>query len=207
MTCTQSVISFLAILNPFALCLYLVGVMEDLSMRAFLRVLVGACTIALGTFLACAIFGETLLNDLLGIHPAAMRVFGGAIFLMVGYTYVTKGYKTVEMLRGSIEELPAAIALPFMIGAGTITQSILIGKSHDMATSAILLSIAVGVTFVAVVAFKLLRDRMAGPRERLFDRYVNIMSRVNGLLIGAISVEMVVVGVHRLWLIRPDMGL
>ncbi|MDY7011797.1 MAG: MarC family protein, partial [Planctomycetota bacterium] len=119
-----SLIPFVAILNPLALCLYLVGVMEDLDRKNFTRVLFWACAISLAAFWGFALAGNQIL-DLLGIRPGALRAFGGIIFLVVGYNYVAKGYKTAEALRGSLDELPSAISLPFMIGGGTITQSIL----------------------------------------------------------------------------------
>lgn len=129
-----------------------------------------------------------------------MRIFGGVIFIVVAYNYVTRGYKGAEFLRGSLEELPSAIALPFMIGAGTIMQAILIGKKHKPLTSMFLLFLGLCVCFIVIVGFKLLRDRLKGVREKVFERYVNILSRINGLIIGAISTEMVISGIKKLWL-------
>ena len=194
-----SLLPFVAILNPLALCLYLVGVMEDLERKDFAWVLFWACVISLAAFLVFAMAGERLLVDLLGIRPGALRVFGGIIFLVVGYNYVAKGYKTAEALRGSLDELPSAISLPFMIGGGTITQSILVGKQHSPPISAAVLFIGVALCFVVVMVFKSIRDHMQGDRERIFDRYVNIVVRINGLMIGAISVDMVVSGIRQLW--------
>ncbi len=195
----QSLIPFLAILNPFALCLYLLAIMAELDVRQFTRVLVGACLIAWASFAVCAVAGEPVLVGGLGVRPEALRIFGGIIFFIVAYNYVVRGYKAAEVLRGSMEELPSAIALPFMIGAGTITQSMLIGKRHTHLAAIGLLALGIAVTFVVVLGFKLIRDRMTGPRERLFERYVNILARANGLIIGAISTEMVVGGIHDLW--------
>ena len=195
----KSLIPFLAILNPFALCLYLVGVMEDLDKEAFLRVLIRACGISFAVFCVFGLAGEPFLVDLLGIRPDALRIFGGVIFFIVGYNYVVKGYRTNEMLRGSLDELPSAIALPFMIGAGTLTQSILIGKQHSMSVTILVISIGILVSFAIVLVFKLIRDHMRGPKERVFERYVNIMVRINGLLIGAISTEMIISGVRNMW--------
>ena len=195
----RDLIPFLAILNPFALSLYLAGVMEELTARQFLHVLLGACGISIVVFSLCALAGETMLVDWLGVRPSALRVFGGMIFFVVGYNYVLRGYRATEMLRGSAQALPSAIALPFMIGAGTITQSILIGKQHASPVVIALLAVGVGVSFGFVMAFKWLRDRMRGPREQVFDRYINILARLNGLVIGAVSTDMVVTGLHELW--------
>lgn len=195
----QSTVSFLAILNPFALCLYLVGLMEDLEAREFLRVLASACLIAFGAFYLTALGGEQVLGKWMQVEPEAMRVFGGVIFFVVGYNYVVKGYRATEILRGSMQNLPSAIALPFMIGAGTITQSILVGKRHTWLGSLGVLVVGLVVTFAVVTVFHFARLNMRGSREAVFDRWVNIIARLNGLIIGAISTEMVITGVHALW--------
>jgi multiple antibiotic resistance protein len=152
----SSLLPFLAILNPFALCLYLAGVMDDLKSRTFIRVLFWASIISLIVFWIFAIVGESLLVDFLGVRPGALRIFGGVVFFVVAYNYVTKGYKAGEILRGSLEELPSAIALPFMIGAGTITQAILLGKRHGPYLSVFLLFLGLCVCFLVVITFKLL---------------------------------------------------
>jgi len=52
-----------------------------------------------------------------------------------------------------------------------------------------------------VITFKLLRDWMTRTSEKVFDRYVNTLARINGLLIGAISTEMILSGAQTL--LRP----
>ena len=103
------------------------------------------------------------------------------------------------IFRGNIDELPSEIALPFMIGAGTITQSILIGKRHPAGTAFAIVLIVVALSFLVVIGFKFVRDRLAGTKERIFDKYVNILSRINGLIIGPVSTDMIVTGMQRLW--------
>jgi small neutral amino acid transporter SnatA (MarC family) len=195
----EALVSFLAILNPFALCLYLEDVMAKLERKGFVRVLGSACLFALVVFWLFAYGGEPFLRRVLRVRPEALRVFGGMIFLVVGYNYAVKGYRTAELLRGSLEELPAAIAMPLMIGAGTITQSILIGKALPMWEWMLVLGIGVAASFGIVVAFKVIRDHVRARREALFDRYVAVLARINGLVIGAISVNMIVTGLHALW--------
>jgi len=196
----SSLLPFLAILNPFALRLYLAGVMDDLESRIFVKVLFWASLISLVVFWVSAIMGEPLLVEFVGVRPEALRIFGGIIFFVIAYNYVTRGYRATEVLRGSLEELPSAIALPFMIGAGTITEAILLGKRHGPYLSMFLLFLGLCVCFIVVVGFKLVKDCLKGEREKVFERYVNILSRINGLLIGAISADMVVSGIRKLWL-------
>ena len=195
----RSLIGFLAILNPFALCLYVGGMTSDLSAPRFLKVMLSACAVSFIVFAVFALAGEPLLVDGLSIHPGAMRAFGGLVFLVVAYKYVMIGYRAAEQLRGSLEGLSSAIALPFMIGAGTITQSILIGKRHAAATAVTILLAGIAVTFIIVLAFKVISGRVKGRREAVFERYVNILARINGLIIGAISIEMIVFGLQSVW--------
>jgi multiple antibiotic resistance protein len=199
MMIVSSILPFLAILNPFALCLYLAGVMDDLQSGVFVKVLLRASIISLIVFWIFALVGEPLLVHFLGVRPEALRIFGGIIFFIIAYNYVTRGYKATEILRGSLEELPSAIALPFMIGAGTITEAILLGKRHGPYLAMSLLFLGLFICFMVVVGFKLTKDSLKGERERVFVRYVNILSRINGLLIGAISTEMVISGIKKLW--------
>ena len=194
-----NLIPFLAILNPFALCLYLTAVMDDLESRAFFRVLLRASVISLVVFWVFALVGEPLLVTVLDLRTESLRIFGGIIFFIIGYNYVMRGYKAAEVLRGTLEDLPSAIALPYMIGAGTITQAILVGKKHSVQISMFILLLGIAVAFVLVVGFKVLRDHMTKRNKPVFNRYVNILSRINGLLIGAISTQMVVSGVRALW--------
>lgn len=196
----HSIVTFVAILNPFALCLYLTGIMEDLERRQFAVVLAQASSISFAVFAVFATGGDLLLVNVLGVNPSALRVFGGALFFVVGYNYATKGYKAAEQLRGELHELPSTIALPYMIGAGTITQSILVGKRHPWHTSVLLLLVGVVLSYLVVIAFRELGDRMSRTRGQVFARYVNILARVNGLLIGAISTDMIFQGIHDLWL-------
>jgi multiple antibiotic resistance protein len=202
---SQSVLPFLAILNPFALCLYLGEIIEELHWREFSVVMLRACAISLVAFAIFVFTGERFLG-FLGVRMEAARVFGGVIFFVVGYKSATTGYKATAFLRGGVQELPSAIAMPFMIGAGTITQSILMSRKHGDAAAVLAIAIAIAVTLLVVVIFKLLRDRMRARNEALFERYVNLLARANGLVIGAISAEMIIAGIHTIW-VASENGL
>ncbi len=136
------------------------------------------------------------------MRSEALRAFGGVIFAVVGDDYLMKGYRATEIIRGRIDELPSQIALPFMIGAGTITQSIIIGKRTAPHIAAFVILIRIVESFAVVTSFKAIRDRLDGGKEAIFDKYVNILSRINGLIIGAVSTDMIVSGLHDLWLVE-----
>jgi multiple antibiotic resistance protein len=196
--------SLLVILNPFALSLYLTGVMREVSSKDFSRILLMASGVSLAVFLVFAMSGTYLLEGVLGVKSNALRLFGGIIFFMVAYGYVTQGFKATLQYRGQLDELPSEIALPFMIGPGTITQSMIVGKEFDTQLTVVILASVVVISYVVVMGFKAIRDRMVGERERVFDRYVNILCRLNGLIIGALSIQMIVHSLQLLWLESPE---
>jgi multiple antibiotic resistance protein len=204
----ELLLSFIIILNPFALCLYLSGIIEDLDSSQFFKVLSLASLVSYLVFAIFALFGDKLLITVFSIRTEALRCFGGLVFLVVAYNYVTKGSsEATAILRGSLDELPSQIAVPFMIGAGTITQAILIGKKSNALSSVIILFVAVAVSTSFVLIFKYIRDKIKERNIQAFDRYVNILSRINGLIIGAISIEMIVSGILGLWTFESHGGM
>ena len=195
----ELLLNFIVILNPFALCLYLSGIIEDLDSKQFFKVLSLASLVSYIVFAVFSLFGDKLLITVFSVRTEALRTFGGLVFLVVAYNYVTKGSsEATAILRGSLDELPSQIAVPFMIGAGTITQAILIGKRSNALSSVIILLFAVAISTLFVLVFKYVRDKIKERHIQTFDRYVNILSRINGLIIGAISIEMIVSGVSNL---------
>lgn len=196
----DELLGFIIILNPFALSLYLTGVMDDLESREFLRVMCWASFLSFGVFLVFAVIGDYIVVRLFGVGPDALRIFGGIVIGIIAYGYVTRGYRSLEVLRGSLDDLPSAIAVPFMVGAGSLTKSILIGRQHPFVQSTVVLIAGVLLSLAVVLVFKSLREHMRKAYEKVFDRYVNMLARINGLLLGAVAVDMIVAGARSLWL-------
>jgi small neutral amino acid transporter SnatA (MarC family) len=86
-----------------------------------------------------------------------------------------------------------------MIGAGTITQSILIGEHMDLLPTLLTLLLGVFTAFSVLVAFKVATDRFKQRREDIFYQYMDTLARLNGLIIGAVSIQMIVFGLRALW--------
>ena len=57
----------------------------------------------------------------------SFQIFGGLIFLVIGYRYVFEGADTIGVMRGAPNHLAGTIAMPFMIGPGTISASVITG--------------------------------------------------------------------------------
>ncbi len=182
------------LLNPFLLVVYLVDLVQELELRTFFRVLHRAAWISSGIFIIFALLGELIFERLLQAHFASFQVFGGVIFLMIGVQFVFKGPDAIKSLRGRPEHIAGAIAMPIMIGPGTVSASILAGQelSALLAIGSILL--AVGLVVVIMVGLKKIHDIVRTRNEPLIERYLEVAGRIVALVVGTYSVEMIMQG-------------
>ncbi len=188
----------LLLLNPFLVIVYLIDVMHKLDRRQFRHVLLRAGIIATIIFCGFAILGDAVFSDIVQVEFASFQIFGGIIFLLIGLQFVFKGPMAIEMLRGESEYLVGAVAMPVLIGPGTISASIIIGKRHDALMACLAVFLAVTISIVIMLLLKSTFDFVRPRSERLIQRYIEIAGRITALYVGTISVEMIMQGT-RTW--------
>lgn len=186
----------LVLLNPFLVIIYLIDVVQKLERYQFARVLTGGALIAVAVFCAFAILGDAIFADFVQAEFASFQIFGGLVFLLIGFQFVFKGPTAIEILRGESEHLAGAVAMPVLIGPGTISASVIIGKRLDPlpACGAVLGAVATSVAIILLL--KALHDYVRPRREPLIQRYIEIAGRITALVVGTISVEMIMQGVR-----------
>jgi small neutral amino acid transporter SnatA (MarC family) len=118
------------------------------------------------------------------------------VFLLVGVQFVFRGPAAIEVLRGESEHLAGAIAMPVLIGPGTISASVVIGERHNplLACSAVLAAVLMSV--VMMIALKATYDFVKPRNSRLIQRYTEIAGRIAALYAGTVSVDMIMRGVQ-----------
>jgi multiple antibiotic resistance protein len=195
----ESVILMLVLLNPLLMSAYLIDVIRGLDARLFILVLVRAFLISGGVFLVFGWAGDAIFTNLLQVRFEAFLVFGGLVFLIIAIRYMIGGGDIIDTLRGPPEHLAGSIAMPFMIGPGTVSASVVIGARLPILSAALAIIVALTTSCLLLVAFKLLHDWVKGRNEALVERYVEIAGRVSALLIGTIAVEMMFKGLES-WL-------
>jgi small neutral amino acid transporter SnatA (MarC family) len=193
----RSTALLLVLLNPFLLIIYLIDVVEKLNRKEFLRVLIRAGLIATSVFWVFAVLGDTAFSDVMHVRFAAFQVFGGIVFLIIGLQFVFRGPTAIEILRGESEHLAGAIAMPVLIGPGTISASVVVGKRHDILPASAAIIAAVVATIGLMVILKAVHDIVRPKRERLIQRYIEIGGRITALVVGTISVQMIMEGLQR----------
>ncbi|MCG8699569.1 MAG: hypothetical protein MI922_16050 [Bacteroidales bacterium] len=192
----SSIVEFLVMLNPFALFLYLGPIRNELSHKDYLLVILKATFISLLVCLGFFYFGDAVFKKIFQINFESFRIFGGIIIFSYAFLFIVKGQKAIFMLKENLDDLASEIALPFMVGAGAISLSILLSKDHPGFIGAGALFIIFTVNFFVLFILKKLRDVLEGKRlQTAFDKNMEVLLRLNGFFIGAIGIHMVVVGI------------
>lgn len=184
------------LLNPFLVIIYLVDVVQKLDRDKFHRVLVRAGLIATAVFCCFSLLGDAVFTSIVQAEFASFQIFGGVVFLLIGLQFVFRGPNAIELLRGESEHLAGAIAMPILIGPGTIGASIIIGQRHGPIPSCLIVLIAVFASVLIMVALKCLHDYVRPRREPLIERYIEIAGRITALFVGTISIEMIMQGIR-----------
>jgi small neutral amino acid transporter SnatA (MarC family) len=188
-----------ALLNPFLLVVYLFDPMNRLDSAQFQKVLLRAGLIASMVFCCFAVLGDALFSQVLHTEFASFQIFGGLIFVLIGIQFVFKGPTTIELLRGEAAHISGAIAMPILIGPGTISASVVIGKRLDALLACMTVVITTYLALMIVIVLKILHDYVRPRHESLIKRYIEVTGRITALYIGTVAIEMIMVGT-RTWI-------
>ncbi|EXR45049.1 MarC family protein [Acinetobacter baumannii] len=191
-------ILFFSLLNPFLMSIYMIGLIRHTETRVFNKALIQGSLIAYVVFLLFAWGGEAIFNRYLNVRFESFLIFGGLIFLVIGYRYVFQGADTIGEMRGAPEHLAGTVAMPFMIGPGTISAAVVTGMSMSLLEAAIVIALVLFVSCSVLIAMKFSHDHLRYSHAKYIDRYFDIVGRLAALLIGTIAVDMIVNGVTRL---------
>ncbi|XZG71493.1 MarC family protein [Chitinibacteraceae bacterium HSL-7] len=182
------------LLNPFLMSIYLLAFITHLPARQFAGVLVRGALISGCVFSLFAWGGEAVFRDVLQVRFEAFQIFGGVIFLIIGIRFVFEGSGTMTQLRGEPEHLAGTIAMPFMIGPGTVSAAVVIGNRVPTPAAVVIIFSVLALVVAMLVGLKWLHDHAKARYARLTDRYIDIVGRISALLIGTFALDMILTG-------------
>ncbi len=192
---TDSILIMLVLFNPLLMAAFLHPVMNQLSFKVFFKVVLRAFVISGFVFLLFAAAGDALFTRVLQVRFASFLIFGGILFLIIGIRSFVMGASIIGELRGEPEQLSGSIAMPFMIGPGTISASVLIGSRHSLGLAFLAILISLSLSCLFLMIMKRIYDIVHHRNERLIERYIDIVGRASALIIGTIAVEMILNGI------------
>jgi len=159
-----------------------------------------ASLISLSVCLVFFFAGDTIFSKVLHINFESFRIFGGIIIFSYAYIFIVRGQKALIMIKENLDDLASEIALPFMVGAGTISLSILLYQKHSYFIGAMSLVIIFAINFLILFLLKRLRDGIEKQKfKKAFDKNMEVLLRLNGFFIGAIGINMVLTGIQNMF--------
>jgi len=186
----QSSILLFVLLNPFLMSIYLMDLIESMKFRHFALVLLRSSLIAATVFAIFALGGEKIFT-VIGTRFAAFLFFGGVIFLLIAVRFVFYGSDAIKTLRGNPEHIEGSISLPFMIGPGTVSASVLLGNRHSFAWSFTSILVSMLGAFLSLLALKYVFDLVKKKYAKFVEKYIDIVGRIGALYIGTVAIEMI----------------
>ncbi|MGA6878406.1 MarC family protein [Acinetobacter sp. AND/436] len=186
---------FFSLLNPFLMSIYMLGIIRNSEARVFNRALIQGSLISFVVFIIFAKTGEAFFHDVLHVRFESFQIFGGIIFLVIGYRYVFEGADTIGVMRGAPHHLAGTIAMPFMIGPGTISAAVITGIQLSLWQLVLVIFVTLFLTCSLLILMKYAHDHLQHKHSNYIDLYVDIVGRLAALLIGTIAIDMIVTGV------------
>ena len=191
-----------AIMNPFGAIPIFLSLTADNTPAERLRIGGVTALAVLVALLVTALVGHQILG-FFGISIGAFRAAGGLIILLLALSMLhgrqsTVHHSPVEQQDGEAKDDPAVfpLAIPLIAGPGSIATVILYsGQARGMAG---FLVIGAVVALLCLVLYLVLR--LALPlSDRLGPTGMNVATRLMGMLLAAIAVEMIAAGIGDLF--------
>lgn len=182
-------------MNPIALFIFLLPIKQERGLVDFIKIVMQASLIAFSIYIMFAVFGQEIFSSVLKVDFNSFRIFGGIVLLGFSLTTIVGGKKSMVATKGQINDIAAQIALPFMVGAATITMSILMARELGQIAAIFLIGSVMSITFGMVVMLALIRHNLKGNYKIGLDRILDIAMRMNGFFVGTIGVDLIISGV------------
>ena len=190
---------FLAIMNPVGNTPIFLGLVADLEEKERRMVARKAVSLA---FVIVALFaiGGNLIFRLFGITLPAFRIAGGILVFAIAYQLLhgrkSHQHHFSEKEKESMEELEniaiTPLATPILAGPGTIATAMsFVGGNRSLTV----ILLVVGIFGLVCLATYLCFVYGEVLTKRLGQSWVSVITRLMGLILSVIAVQMVVEGV------------
>lgn len=181
-------VTLLVIIDPAGTVPLFLGLTRGRSRRDRRRLAWQATLVAFGVIVVFALFGRTILNYL-GVGLAALEGAGGLLMLLVALELLT-GKATepteAELARANVAFVP--LGTPLLAGPGAIVATMLyVQRAHGVGDG---LALAGALIAVALAVWLAMRFALVVHRL-LTDNGVELLTRISGLLLAAIAVQLV----------------
>jgi multiple antibiotic resistance protein len=196
-------VTLIALINPISVAAAFASLTEGFSSAQQAQIAKRATVIAGVTLIAFAFAGEALLGAL-GVKIGAFKIAGGLLLLKVGFDMVF-AEKTNRQVADKAKAIapPASdpsvfpLAIPLITGPGALTAGVALVNptdNHHYLNAGIFVVVALVVIGINY-AFMLAAERLTA---RIGETGIDALSRIVGIVVAAIAVQLVVNGIAAL---------
>ena len=186
-------VTLLVIMDPPGTVPLFLSLTSGRSNRMRKRLASQAVIVSFFVITVFALFGQRIL-DYLGITLPSMQIAGGLLLLLVALELLTgKADDPVETQNVNVALVP--LGTPLLAGPGAIVATIVFVKGVDDIGEAV--ALALGIVAVNIVLWVFMRYSVIVIRV-IKDSGVTLITRIAGLLLSAIAVQLVADGVTAL---------
>ena len=182
----EAFVTLFVIMDPLGTIPVFLGLTGGFTMRGRARAAGQAVLVSLGVIVSFALFGQQIL-DYLGIGIPALQGAGGLLLLLVALDLLTgRAEDPQEVQDVNVALVP--LGTPLLAGPGAIVATIVfVRRATDVADY-----VALAVAILAVHLALFLALRFSGGIIRVIrDSGIVLVSRIAGLLLSAIAVQLV----------------
>ena len=191
--------SFFAIMNPISNLPAYMALVADDSQKISRKIAFKSLLIAF-IIVTVFVFSGDLIFKVFGITIVSFRIAGGILVAVIGYHMIngnhSPSYKGMEQQAVNSDPMSIAIsplAMPLFAGPGTITTALSLangGLQNQLIT-------VVAFALLCVITYLLLRSakQIAGF---LGENLMKIITKMMGLLLFSIGIQMIIVSVQTL---------
>jgi multiple antibiotic resistance protein len=187
-------VTLLVITDPPGIVPVFIAMTADRRATERKRLAWQAAVVALGVIVVFAVFGRQILAYL-GVQLPSLQAAGGLLLLLVALELLTGKSDPAENARVKANVAFVPLGTPLLAGPGAIVATMLFVQRIGSVGGAVAFAAAI----VAVVAALWLAMRFSGVILRLLrSSGVELLTRIAGLLLSAIAVQLIVDAVRTL---------
>jgi len=196
---TTVFLGFFAMLNPIGNTPVFLSMVGDADSKVIKKIAFRAVFVAFSIIAIFCLFGHVIFK-LFGITLPAFQIAGGIIVFLIGYDLLqgkASGVHQSKMKRSvsSLEDMAISpLGIPLLAGPGTISSAMnFVGEGESFFVTLLIIlvfAIVCGLTYLLFILSKNISDRLS-------PSLIKVVSRIMGLILTVIAVQMFINGVFK----------
>jgi multiple antibiotic resistance protein len=198
----KPLVTLLAIVNPLAIVPFFIHYTQGFTSKQRQRTVLIAAFSAFAVIATCALIGLQIL-EFFGISLASFQVGGGLLLLTAALSMLNAQPAEAKATQNEIDDTSARasiavvpLTIPLLTGPATMSTVVIYAdQAKTFFQHAALVGYGVVIALATAVCFTL-----AKPIARFLGQTgINVMTRLMGLILAALSVEVMAAGLTKLF--------